>query len=777
MTITVTLISLGVLSIVAALIFLRLVARIPATQGLTVEAQATRAVEVAEAIAEGATAFLRREYRVMALWVIGFGILIWLLVDLQFKIFPYSAVSFVVGAVISMLAGFIGMRSATLGNVRTAAAAQRSLGRAFRIAFNSGAVMGFGLVGLAILGLTLMYLLLQQFMPADSTPENIMEALAGFGLGGSFIALFARVGGGIFTKAADIGADLVGKLEENIPEDDPRNPAVIADNVGDNVGDIAGMGADLFGSVAESTCAALLIGAVAWQISAEPAALLFPILVSAVGVPVCLISSFLARANTVRGIEGALRNTLVVSTVLMAVMLAFITFRLLPEEMTFVDIETASPEAIAANTFSRLGVYLSVLAGLIAGLLIGIATDYYTSNRFAPVRRVARASETGAATNIIQGLALGYQSSLFPVLFLAATVYIGYTSAGLYGIALSALGMLSTISLGLTIDAFGPVADNAGGIAQMAGLGEATRRRTDALDAAGNTSAAVGKGFAIGSAALTSLALFSAFLVRADVLTLNLLQPQVIALLFVGALMPFIFTAMTMRAVGTAALDMIREVRRQFNTIPGLRDTLQLTEGSMEAFRAERLPPERLRRLQLLVDRPFTTETDVLDAIKDALGRGRVHPPDEELMAKVNLGLENARPDYRRCVDISTRAALRQMLAPGALVIFTPIVVGFLFGVQALAGLLAGSLVAGVVLAISSANSGGGWDNAKKFIEGGQLGGRGSESHKAAVVGDTVGDPLKDTSGPSLNILIKLQAIISLVFAPFFVENGLYLLG
>ncbi len=769
MTSSLMLLLLGVLSILAALFFARKVARIPATQGVTNESHIAKLLEISGAIREGAMAFLMREYRYMFIFIAVFGLVVWAFVDSQFYGYPFSALSFVAGALISMLAGFIGMRAATFGNVRTTSAAQRSLGRAFRVAFNSGAVMGFGLVGLALVGLVLMYLFLDVLM-TGATQEHVMEALAGFGLGASSIALFARVGGGIYTKAADVGADLVGKLEENIPEDDPRNPAVIADNVGDNVGDIAGMGADLFGSIAESTCAALVIGAVSMQIAGDSWALLYPITITAIGVPISLVCTFLARASSPSGIERALKRVLVVSTVLMAIAMGFITMRLLPETFTFGD-------APGAATYTNLGVYLSVLAGLVAGMLIGVVTEVYTSHRYQPVRRVARAAETGAATNIIQGLALGYSSALFPVLFLAITVYVGYTFAGMYGVAVASLGMLGTIPVGLTIDAFGPVADNAGGIAQMAGMGETVRRRTDALDSAGNTTAAIGKGFAIGSAALTSLALFSAFLIRSDVAALDVLKPNVIAFLFVGALLPFTFTAMTLRSVGNAALEMIREVRRQFATIPGLRDTFMLTGESLEALQREGLTRDRVVRLRnLVVDQPFGTEEALLDAMVEAMGRNRQHPPDEELLRFVNLGFVPGKPDYRRCVDISTRAALREMIAPGAQVMLTPIVVGYLFGAESLAGLLVGSLVAGVVLAISSANAGGAWDNAKKYVEGGRLGGKGSEVHKATVVGDTVGDPLKDTSGPSLNILIKLQAIISLVFAPLF-SQSLNLLG
>jgi K(+)-stimulated pyrophosphate-energized sodium pump len=688
--------------------------------------------------------------------MVGFGLLVWALVDWQ------SMLSFLVGASISMAAGFIGMRAATVGNVRTTAAATVSLNRAFRMAVNSGAVMGFGLVGLAVLGLIAMYLLLTVLMPGASR-WHVMEALAGFGLGGSSIALFARVGGGIYTKAADVGADLVGKLEENIPEDDPRNPAVIADNVGDNVGDIAGMGADLFGSIAESTCAALVIGAVAF--ASDLGALLYPILITAVGIPIALVSTVFARTNNERMIEAALKRTLVFSTILMAAALFFLTREILPANFLIGD-----------TPYTNMGVYYCVLAGLVAGMLIGVLTEVYTSHRYSPVREVARASETGPATNIIYGLSLGYQSSLFPVLFIAATVFVGYHFAGMYGIAVASLGMLGTIAIGLTIDAFGPVADNAGGIAEMAGLGPAVRKRTDALDAAGNTTAAIGKGFAIGSAALTSLALFSAFLVRSNVTSLDVLKPSVISMLVVGGVLPFIFTAMTMKSVGKAAMDMIREVRRQFATIPGLRPSFQFTDAGLKALAEAGVARDPIARLRRLAGKRFTTEAELLEAARRELGRGAGAPADDALLRYVNLGVPQARPDYRTCVDISTRASLREMLLPGAQVILTPIVVGYLFGPEPLAAMLIGTLVSGVVLAITSANAGGGWDNAKKYIEAGNLGGKGSATHAAAVVGDTVGDPFKDTSGPSLNILIKLQAIISLVFAPFF-ANSLHLLG
>ena len=756
MTVLWVVILFGLLSLATAYVFNYLVARIPVGQGQFTDLQKSKLIEISTAIAEGAMAFLNREYRVLAVFMAVFAVIVWILVDLL------SAVSFLVGAAISVLAGYIGMRAATRGNVRTTAAAVTSVSSAFRVAFNSGAVLGFGLVGLVLLGLALMYLLLDGILSADS-PLHVMEALAGFGLGASSIALFARVGGGIYTKAADVGADLVGKVEENIPEDDPRNPAVIADNVGDNVGDVAGMGADLFGSVAESTCAALVIGAVAFATNTQ--ALLYPLLITACGVPIALIATFFARTGSERGVESALKRALIVSSLLMAIVMWFVTLRVLPEGFTFYGAH-----------YTALGVYFSFLAGLVSGLAIGIVTERYTSHRYKPVQDVARAAETGAATNIIYGLSLGYMSSLFPVLFIAATIYVGYFFAGMYGIAIASLGMLGTVAISLTLDGFGPVADNAGGIAEMAGLGENIRKRTDALDSAGNTTAAIGKGFAIGSAALTALALFSAFLVRSNVHTLDLLKPVVISFLFVGALLPFVFTAMTLKSVGKAALDMIKEVRRQFATIPGLRVSYQFTQASLDKLKADGLAKDRLARLTRLVGKPHPSEEKLLAAAKEVLALGAAPMPEDQLKAVINLGVPVGRPDYRACVDISTRASLREMILPGAQVILTPIVVGGLFGAEALAGLLAGSMAAGVVLAISSANAGGGWDNAKKWIETGKLGGKGSPTHKAAVVGDTVGDPFKDTSGPSLNILIKLQAIISLVFAPFF-THSLNLLG
>ncbi|MCB1179783.1 MAG: V-type H(+)-translocating pyrophosphatase [Leptospiraceae bacterium] len=690
---------LSILSLLTAIFFAQKVIKIKVgSENPTPED--SKLITISNAIAEGAMAFLVREYKVIGIFIAFMALLIIFLLDnkatTNINEGVFTAIAFVFGAIISCASGFIGMKIATMGNVRTAQAAKTSMNKAFRVAFDSGAVMGFGLVGLAILGLIILFsIYTNMFVGVEK--HVLMECIAGFGLGGSSVALFGRVGGGIYTKAADVGADLVGKVEKGIPEDDPRNPATIADNVGDNVGDIAGMGADLFGSAAEATCAALVIGATSVALSNNIDALLYPVMISAFGIPACIITSFFAKVEEGGNVEGVLKKQLWISTILVAIIMFFVTDKFMVESFVISD-----------QVITKWNVYWALILGLFSGMFIGVITEFYTSHSYKPVREVADASNTGAATNIIYGLALGYKSSLWPVILLIITIALSNILAGMYGIAIAALGMISTIAIGLTIDAYGPVSDNAGGIAEMAELGKEVRNRTDTLDAAGNTTAAVGKGFAIGSAALTSLALFAAFITRSKLQdpslnNIELLDPLVFAGLLLGALLPFIFSALTMKSVGDAAKDMVEEVRRQFKEIPGLME-----------------------------------------------GTGK--------------------PDYKKCVDISTTAALREMVVPGLMVLLTPLLVGFLFGIKSLAGVLAGALVAGVVLAISSANSGGAWDNAKKFIEA--SGKKGTDLHKAAVVGDTVGDPFKDTSGPSINILIKLMAITSLVFVEFFVQHG-----
>ena len=711
-------------------------------------------------IQAGAKAFLAAEYRMCLAFLVVFGVgMIFFVAKVEsgwdFKIGTLTAFSFFVGGITSMVSGYIGMMIAVFTNARcTMCATQTPDSLAWRDSFNAafrgGAVMGFALSGL---GLLVMYFLMCMYVSAfDVAMEavKLMECIAGFGLGGSAIALFGRVGGGIYTKAADVGADLAGKVVAGIPEDDPRNPATIADNVGDNVGDVAGMGSDLFGSFGEATCAALVIAAQSHDlVSAGWDTLIFPLYISSVGILVCMATSFVATdfrpVRSEASIEEVLKTQLTLSTVGMTVAMFPVCAMFMPQEFYLGPKSFASACVEGVNTskcvtMGPMSAFCCIAAGLWGGLIIGFVTEYYTSHSYNPVREVARSTETGAATNIIYGLALGYKSTIIPVGILAGIVFVAFSLMDMYGVALASLGMLGTLSTCLAIDVYGPICDNAGGIAEMAELPEAVREKTDALDAAGNTTAAIGKGFAIGSAALVSLALTAAFVTRTEVLEngVNLLNPTVFSFLLIGSMLPYWFSAMTMKSVGVAAMEMVKEVKRQFDTIPGL---LEGTPG---------------------------------------------HAP----------------PDHARCIKISTDASLREMVPPAILVMTAPIATGMFFGVEAVVGLLAGGMASGVQLAISASNTGGAWDNAKKYVEKGGLyidmpkrdevtgeiirdefgspilvpvrQRKGSECHKAAVVGDTVGDPLKDTSGPALNILMKLMAILSLVFADFFmsINNG-----